>query len=539
LKYSYGKYATTIKHIINLQKIMADTTLAIKTIKNSILNLVSFLVGLAINFYLLRYVVAQIGIDSYGISALLLVIVQPLTLANLGFGEATTKYVSEFIHLGDYASAASYIRTTFFMNLVVGFIGFMLIFFGGQYIFFLFFGDNIRPELNEIISVSIRLVAFGWLANQCSASFMGIPVALQRFQMVATGNILSLTTTAILTYIILQYENNLFGYTLGTIGGQICTFLYWFIIAKILLPSVNLSPKIHKEAWRKSFHYGGWQTLAQIGGILTQQAERFILGLYLTAASVGIYNVAQNIESKIYSIVYKLSEVLFPTFSALSNDSYERKANILIKSSWILTTLAVCLLCSIIPVAHPLINLWMKNVMIANDGEILLQTMCVAGAIGSATSAGYFFLLGVGKTQKITYISVISGVVNVAAAMFIIPKYGLKGAGFSVLLAALSQLISISRVMHTAVKNTIPLSAVISAVVVPILIGISWASLYTFFQPYLIQGWIDLLLVYLFMIVSSSMLIFLITRLLPYGKEHEELFFKLFAHVANKIKQLK
>ncbi len=518
---------------------MADSALAIKTIKNSILNLISFLVGLAINFYLLRYVVAQIGIDSYGISALLLVIIQPLTLANLGFGEATTKYVSEFIHLGDYKRAATFIQTTFFMNLVVGLTGFILIFFGGYQIFIYLFGENIKPELNEIIQVSIRLVAFGWLANQCCAAFMGIPVALQRFQLVALGNILSLTTTAILTYVILHYESNLFGYTLGTVGGQVFTFLYWFIIAKKLLPSVSFIPGIHKEAWKNSFSYGGWQTIAQIGGILTQQAERFILGLYLAATSVGVYNVAQNIESKIYSIVYKLSEVLFPTFSALSNDSAERKANILIKSSWILTTIAVCLLCSIIPIAHPLINLWMKNEIIAKSGEILLQTMCVAGAVGSATSAGYFFLLGVGKTQKITYISIISGIVNVVAAMFIIPKFGLNGAGFSVLLAAISQLFSITKVMHTAVKNIIPLSAVLSAVVAPIIIGISWTIFYTFLQPFPVYGWLDLFFVYSLVVASSLLLIYFITRMLPYGKAHEELLFKLFAHLTNKIKQAK
>ena len=515
---------------------MSDTTLAVKTIKNSILNIASFVIGLVVNFYLLRYIVTQIGVGSYGISALLLAIVAPLNLTNLGFGEATTKYVAEFIHTNRRKEAAAYIRTTFFMNLSVGLIGFILFFFFGGQIVMMAFKERIPPEQIDTIYTCMKIISFGWLFNQCSATFMGIPVALQQFRKVAIGNLVFVIATAIFTFAFLYNQLGLVGYTLATVCGQLAVLIYWYFTAKKALPEVSLSPKIDKDAWRNSFHYGGWQTLAQIGGILSEQATTYIMGTMLSIVSVGIYNVVLNIEKKIYMLVHKLSEVLFPMFSAISNDSEDRKANILIKSTWITTTVAVSLLVSVIPFAHPLILMWMKNMDIADQGEFVLQVICLGGAFGSATTAGYFFLLGIGKTQKITYISVLTGLVTVVSALIILPIYGLAGAGWSSLIAAMVQSIAIVRVMNTALKNVVPFTAILTAVFAPILTGVIMAYTVNYFLTYEFKGWLTLAIGYATMFGLTSFSILMVTRLMPHGKEHEDLLKKLYSHLTIKLK---
>lgn len=518
---------------------MSQQTLAVKTIKNSILNITSFLLGLAINFYLLRYVVAQIGLDAYGISALLFVIIAPLSLTNLGFGEATTKYVAEYVHVGDFGKAAAYLRTTFFMNLTVGLLGGVLVYFFGGDIAIWAFKSKINPAFNDTIQSCMKVIAVGWVVNQCAATFMGVPVALQHFKRVAIGNMILVISTALMTYALLQKQMGLLGFTIATISGQAITLVYWFISARQLMPGVNLYPKFDKDTWKKSFHYGGWQTVSQLGGILAQQAEKYVMGVLLTTASVGIYNVAFNIEQKVYTVVHKLAEVLFPMFSALSNDSDERKANILIKSSWITTTAAVTLLVSVVPLSHDLILLWMKNAALADEGALVLQVLCIAGAFGSATTAGYFFLLGIGKTQKITYISLLTGIATVCVSIAVLPAYGLKGAGISALAAAVVQSIAISRVMNTSLKRVIPLPATINAIYTPIIIGVCWAIVVSYLNPFSISSWFDLGSAYGFMIASSFLLIYFTTRLLPYGKEHEELLIKLYIHLRKKISTTK
>jgi O-antigen/teichoic acid export membrane protein len=514
---------------------MSSQKLAIKTIKNSLLNIASFVIGLLINFYLLRYVVEQIGIESYGISALLFVIIAPLNLTNLGFGEATTKFVAENVHQGNFVKAGAFIRTTFFMNLTIGVFGCLLVFFVGGPLVMRAFQAQINPELTQVVTNCMRVIAFGWLFNQCSATFMGVPVAMQQFKKVALGNLLSVIATALFTFLLLSQQWGLLGFTIATVLGQLVALLYWYFTAQLSMPTISLAPKIDKEAWKASFSYGGWQTIAQIGGILAQQAEKYVMGVMLNTASVGIYNVVLNIQQKIYMLVHKLSEVLFPMFSSISNDTEERKANILIKSTWITTSIAVTLLVSVIPFAHTLILLWMKNETIALQGEFVLQTICVAGAFGSATTAGYFFLLGIGKTQKITYIAILTGVVTVIASLIVLPIYGLKGAGWSALIASMAQSMAITRVMFTALKNVVPFTAILTAIFGPIFTGTSIAFGVYYLVPIAFTNWFSLGIGYLFMLVVTAISILFITRLLPHGKEHEELLKKLYAHTKNKL----
>lgn len=515
---------------------MSDTTLAVKTIKNSLLNIASFVTGLLVNFYLLRYTVAEIGVAAYGISGLLLSLVAPLNLTNLGFGEATTKYVAEFMHSGEPEKAASYIRTTFFMNLVVGVFGLLVLYFLGGKLMMLAFHESIPVEQEPTVTLCMKFIAFGWLFNQCSATFMGIPVALQKFRFVAGGNLIFVVSSAIYTYLLLMTYHNLEAFTLATVCGQFTVLLFWYFASKKLLPTIRIIPKIDQEAWKNSFHYGGWQTIAQIGGILAQQAEKFIMGAILTVSTVGIYNVALRIEQTIYMLVHKLSEVLFPMFSTISNDTTDRKANILIKSTWITTSLAVMLLVSVVPFAQPLIRMWMKNPQLANDGQFVLQVLCIAGAFGSATTAGYFFLLGIGKTKKITYIAILTGMTTVIAALVILPVYGLQGAGWGALVAAIVQSVAIIRVMYTAIKEVMPLSAILTAVFAPIVTGVLITLGVSNMVHLEISNWWMLGLGYGAMFALTGTAIVIVTRMLPYGKDHEELLRKLITHILFKIK---
>jgi O-antigen/teichoic acid export membrane protein len=516
---------------------MSDNRLAVATIKNSVLNILSFLVGLLVNIFLVRYVVAQIGLEYYGISALMLVIIAPLTLANLGFGEATTKYVAEYMQLGKKDIAASYVRTTFFMNLTVGITGAILIFLFGSSLFMWAFAGQVAADKSQLVDVCLKIIAAGWLFNQCTATFMSVPVAMQQFGKVAIGNLIYVISGAVLTYLLISLGYGLAGFVTATVSAQASALLYWFITSKQILKGQSLLPRMDKQAWRNSFHFGGWQTISQLGGIVAQQSEKYVMGVFLSTSAVGIYNVVLgNIQQKIYAIVHKLAEVLFPLFSAISNDEQSRKANILIKSTWITTTLSVCLLTSVIPLAHPLISLIMKNKELASQGEDVLRILCIGGAFGSATTAGYFFLLGVGKTVKITYISILTGIVTVAVAILTIPKYGLIAAGYGPLAGAVVQSMAISRVMHTALKDSVKLSAILTSVYIPIITGcvlsiIVWQSI-SITQI----GWMQFVLYYTIMNLLNALAIFIVTRILPHGKEHEQLLYKLISHTWQKLK---
>ena len=96
-------------------------------IQNSFWNFVSFVFSLIVSFITVPIVVNKLGVEYFGIYGLITGMLAPLCLANLGFGEATIKYVAQYAHKGNPDKVRKYIATTYMMNGVVGIVGCLII----------------------------------------------------------------------------------------------------------------------------------------------------------------------------------------------------------------------------------------------------------------------------------------------------------------------------------------------------------------------------------------------------------------------------
>ncbi|MBI3416407.1 MAG: oligosaccharide flippase family protein [Verrucomicrobia bacterium] len=413
-----------------------ENRLAERTVGNALWNIVPFAWSFVIGLVILPMVINRLGLEHFGIFGIFGVILAPLGLANLGFGEATIKYVAQHAQAGDLETAAKYLRTTLWMNLLVGLLGGLLLWLAGPSLVFRFF--KITASEHELVSQCFLVVAFGWFFSQIAAVFMGIPAAFQQFKKVAIVQVLSATVTAALSISFVMGGGGLLGYTLANAIASVFASAAWYICGRQVFGKLTLRPKLFREVWRSSFHYGGWQTLAQIGGLLASQSERFLLGVFLTPTALGLYNAAFSLESRAYLVVFRMSEVLFPMFSATSSETLEQKANKLMRASWLLTTLSVMILIPLVPLAEPLLSLWI-NPDTGRQAALVLRFLALTGAIGCATNASYFFLLGNGKTTWIALLTITTGLTTFGVSACLLPRYGLKAAAVSGVAAMLAQ----------------------------------------------------------------------------------------------------
>lgn len=414
---------------------MPDAPAGKRLAANAVWNILPFGLGFLLNLVAVRLVVDRIGVADFGLFGLFAVVLAPLTLANLGFGEATVRFVAQAVHAGDLPAAGPYVRTTLAMNLVVGAVGALLLAVVLPAVVIRIFHLS-AAELPRVTAV-LRWIALGWIANQAAAVFLAVPPAFQRYRLVALGHAIGQTALAA-GGVVGAYLGGLEGYAGGTATGAVVGACTWWVIARSLLPGVSFRPGFDPAAWRQSFHFGGWQAVAQLGGLLANQAERFLLGVFITPAAVGIYNIAQGFEQKIYSAVYKMSEVLFPHFSTLADAHADRKARLLLRASWLLTSLAVCALVPLIPLAVPLLATWIGPEAGRSGGPVM-QALALAGILGCASNASFFFLLGVGDTRGLANLSGVTGITTVVAALIVLPRWGLPAAGISAAISMLAQ----------------------------------------------------------------------------------------------------
>jgi len=259
-----------------------------RTIGNALWNIVPFVWSFALGLVVVPVVVNGIGLERFGLYGAFAVLLSPLNLANLGFGEATIKYVAHYRHAGDMETAAQFVRTTLWMNCWVGLIGGALLWWWGPALTFRFFHVPAADRL--LVQNCFVLVGLGWFLNQIAAVFIGIPAALQNFRVVAMAQGLVATITAVLSIGIVVQGGGLLGYILANTLGSLAAVVIWYIYSQRLFGRVNLTPRLYPAIWKRSFHFGGWQALAQVGALLATQSERFLLGAHVSTVSARWMN---------------------------------------------------------------------------------------------------------------------------------------------------------------------------------------------------------------------------------------------------------
>lgn len=463
-----------------------------RLIGNALWNLAPYGWGFLLNVIAIRLVVGRIGVGSFGLFGLLTAVLTPLTLANLGFGEATVKFVAGALHRGEMEEAGRFVRTTLAQNLLVGVGGAILLAGVGPFVVGPLF--HLDAAAQDAAGVILAWIALGWIGTQAAAVFLGVPSAAQQFRVVALGIALGQTFTVV-AGVAGAYLAGVGGYAAGTALGTIAGAVTWWLISRRILPGVSLRPHVDRETWHQTFHFGGWQALANLGTIASSQAERFLLGVFLTPAAVGYFNISQTLEQRVYSAVYALSQVLFPHFATLEGAPPERKADLLLRASWLLTGLAVCALTPLVALAHPLLTVWI-SAEAADAAAPAMQALALAGILGCASNASFFFLLGVGETRALAALAGVTGIVTVAAAAVVLGRYGLPAAGVAAVAAMVAQqamlaLVVLPRVLGEALR----FARLALTLYVPVLAGLGVAGAVAL-AAVPIHGWVGVILGY-------------------------------------------
>lgn len=491
-----------------------------------------FCVITLLGFFVLPVIVHRLGIVQYGIYGLIMAMLAPMSLANLGFGQATIKYVAEHMQHGDLETASQYLQTTLLMSLVVGVLGSGLLgLLGPPVARAVFQISDIEPH---VLNWAFGIAAAGWLINQVSSVYAGVPMAFQRYSYVAVGNsLLSALTTGFGLLFVLSGAG-LVGYIFATVLSGFIVLCFWVFVARRFIPTRLMRPGIHPAIWRTCFKFGGWQTGAQVGALVATQSEKILLGAYLSPFAVGIYNISFRLEQTAYSSVFKLAEVLFPAFSAISHQADDRRAALLMRSSWLLSCLAASLLMPLVPLANDILTLWM-GAEVAEKGTPVLQALTIGGTLGCAMNASYFFLLGTAKTRSLALVSLVTGLVTISVAWVVLPIFGLPAAGWGSMSGAVAQVFVVSFLLRKMFKRHLSFSRVFFSLYLPVAISLVLGIGIAWLDPIECKAWHSLVLTYGLFSAFLATTVFGVCAVLPYGEERRADVTKISCHVVHLV----
>ena len=399
--------------------------------KNTRWNLVAFVCTLAPSLVTIPFVVRLIGLTAFGRAGLVLAVCAPLVLVGTVIGQALIREVSSRVARGDQDGARRSVEAAFRLCVLASTAGWFLLVAVGAPI-----TSQILRERGSVFELELAflIAATGWFFQQFALVFQGTSAARQDYRTVAAVAAVSAATTIVtalgLTFAVRTTE----GYLGGIAAGFTLSAVAWLWVARRDLRWRDILA-IHWNTESGSLlRFARWQGLALLAAALSNQIDRYTLGVFAAASAIGQYNIANRLQEAAYIGAVRSGEVLFPRFGSLSDRSPEERSDLFQRASWIVGTFSVMALSPLVPLSDAVISLWIPE---AGPGAaVLLRTLVLGGVVGCSSIVFTYYAMGIGRNAPVAFITVLYSIITVVFTVLLIRTFGPLAAGGGLLVAS-------------------------------------------------------------------------------------------------------
>lgn len=280
---------------------------------NYLLAVMTVLVGFVVTPILTH----QLGIQRYGVWALIGSLIPFLELLELGFANVTVAFVGRHIELGENEKVGATINTSFLILSVLGVIAFV-----GVVLFTIFLPDIITTIPKSLVGQAqflLLLMAFDMALSIPMDTFGGALVALQRFDLLNYSLITVLVSQAIGWVIVLAFHGGLVALGVVTVAISLMGQVSRVVILHRLLPWFRLSlRRFDRGLLRTLTTLSGWYSLVQISDAVIDLSDVLIVGAAAGVEAAAVYAVAQRLGPLPVRIVQPRIYTLFTSAAELS-----------------------------------------------------------------------------------------------------------------------------------------------------------------------------------------------------------------------------
>lgn len=468
-------------------------------VSNSNWNFASFVVAVLANLLAIPFVVRNVGIAQFGAGGVILGLLAPFMVVGTVIGQACVRELSGLLSEGRIDDA----RRSFWSALWMCGLGCALVVmvaaFAGSFVVshFLASGEVATNALRSLCLIAVS----GWAAQQFVQVTQAAIAAAQRYRALATLNAASSVATAGCLIGASTWWPSVGGFLVGTAAGFVVTagWSLWQVRrhAGFLFPAT----RPERAATDRILDFGRWQAVAQLAGAVALQTDRFVLGATSALSIVGQLNIATRLQEVVYMGVLKITEVLYPHFSASAARPVSERVPLLLTSSWLTNAVAAAALAPLIPLSTSLVSLWVGPEA-TPAGAPILRTLASAGIVGSGTNALTYFMLGQGYSGLMARVNLAHCGAVVAASITLLLWLGPLAAGAGFLVANVIRLCYLSWQLPAMTGKTMSALSMTRASMTPIAAGLILAWL-----PWplpAISSWGSLALAYVLLALATA-----------------------------------
>ena len=439
--------------------------------RNAIYNWVGWIWPLALQLVATPFIVSRLGVEAYGVFALLSVLLGYLSIMDLGFSEATVKFIAEHYGRQETSLLETIFRCSLLLYSLFGIVGAIILATLTTILVEIIFHTP-QPLVQEA-KFAFYVTAFSFLINMWVGVFSSVPKALQRYDLLnslrlALGTLTTLGIVAVLALnlslravVIVQFISSILGLWLH------------FVIVRYLLPGMKWWPQFDRQSFRRLFGFGGMVLINRITNVVAFQVPQGIIAAVKGPVEVTYYTVPFKLALPIQTMFSTSLQAFFPMSAAMvgagQNDSLK---NVYVRVSQLLVFSATALALPMVILSSDIMRQWMGPEFATNSYFVLL---CLAGAfwLNAFAILPAYILLGAGLAKFNALLGVIGAVYNVVGSLVLAPRYGANGLAAALLLSSVLNVPLAIWLVHSRVLHLPTLHVLYQAYLRPILAALS------------------------------------------------------------------
>ena len=391
--------------------------------RGSTLRLTSLIVNIGVGFYILPFLVHELGDETYGIWVMVGSVFGFYGLLDMGLGIALHRSLIRAIHGGDEAESLTVYSNATILFLLIGAVSLVItvmIMLAAPHFSDSEFYTSLFQSLVLILGIKTAVLFPLWRSY-------GVLVARYRYDILSVTKIVILLIRTFTIVIFVSRGSGIVTVAIIVSLGEALECLIIRSYAKQLEPGLRLLlSSVDFSRIKKDFNYGKYVFLVTAADKIRFSIDNFVVAGLVGIASVTHYTVAITLIHYFNQIIESIFGVISPLFNEYhKKEEWENLKETFIVSIELTTMSAILIGGGLIVLGQQFISLWMGDGY--SDSYTVLLVLGASIVVANSQAPGVTALFAIAKHKYYAKIISIEAVVNLLISIVLARYIGIVG----------------------------------------------------------------------------------------------------------------
>ncbi len=374
------------------------------------------------------YLLGTLGLEAYGLWALLNRLGRYGMLTDFGLGPSITRHVAQYAARDDSFSVRA--TTTIGVLYWLAVSGFII---GAAYLAgpWLLRGIALSPALRSEAPLLLVLVVGAWVLSltlwgTMSATLNGLGLLRMTAAIGAAGT-LAFAASAVL---LLLAGAGIHGLVAAAyVQTAVVASAGYALLRRTLGASLVNPLAIPRSLYGEIVRFGGWVQVATIGSLIVDDAPAVVLGFLVGVQAVALFDIGTRLARVVRNLAYNFNSAFLPMISAVhAEDGVKRASRVFAGANRFMGLVSFASTGLVIATAPLLLQAWLgRGFEGARSVITIVDVLAVVYLIESITGVAITAIRGTGKPWLGAWYSAAYALAVVGLSLALTPHFGLGG----------------------------------------------------------------------------------------------------------------